>query len=247
VVDPAPAGAGGSSIAIGVGAALAVIVLGIGAVLLLGRGRTPTRANANANGESEPPVRAEQASQPSRGPTASARPNVNPSTPTPSTAAFATHPSVPATPVAKTGPLRVAVLKFQNVGKDPALAMLEQGIGETAVHVMAASGSGVQLIERGDIDSDIGEIDRGKDVHFDKLSVAKLGQLEGVEVAVQGGFQRAGRTLRITARFIRVVTGEVIDTLMVTRPARDLFGAQDEVARGLHTKLVALAALERAK
>lgn len=145
------------------------------------------------------------------------------------------------------GPLRVAVLKFKNVGNDKGLGMLELGIGETAVNAMAAAGGGVTLVERSDIESDIGEIDRAKDEHFDKSTLAQKGRLEGVQMAVQGGFQRAGAKVRITARFIRVENGEILDTLTVTRPARDLFGAQDEVAKGLKQKLLALAALEKVK
>jgi TolB-like protein len=145
------------------------------------------------------------------------------------------------------GPLRVAVLKFKNVGNDKGLGMLELGIGETAVNAMAAAGGGVTLVERSDIESDIGEIDRAKDDHFDKSTLAQKGRLEGVQMAVQGGFQRAGKQVRITARFIRVENGEILDTLTVTRPARDLFGAQDEVAKGLKQKLLALAALEKVK
>jgi TolB-like protein len=145
------------------------------------------------------------------------------------------------------GPLRVAVLKFKNVGAEPSLAVLELGIGETAVNAMAQAGGGVTLVERGDIESDIGEIDRALDEHFDKATMAQKGKLAGVQMAVQGGFQRAGRKVRITARFVRVENGEIVDTLTVTRPAKDLFGAQDEVAKGLTQKLLALAALEKVK
>jgi len=145
------------------------------------------------------------------------------------------------------GPLRVAVLKFKNVGADKELNGLELGIGETAVSAMSTAGGAVTLIERSDIESDIGELDRAKDDHFDKATIAEKGKLEGVQMAVQGGFQRAGKLVRITARFVRVENGEIVDTLTVTRPARDVFGAQDEVARGLKQKLVALAALEKTK
>jgi serine/threonine protein kinase len=143
------------------------------------------------------------------------------------------------------GPLRVAVLKFKNIGADAQLAFLEQGIGETALTELSGSTKAVQLIERNDIDSDISEIDRAGDFHFDAISVAKLGQLKGIEYAVQGGFQKAGSKLRITARFVRVETGEVLDTLTVTRGAKDPFKAQDEVAAGLKDKLLALAVKER--
>src|SRR5205823_7024222 len=98
------------------------------------------------------------------------------------------------------GPLRVAVLKFKNVGADKELTGLELGIGETAVSAMSTAGGAVTLIERSDIESDIGELDRAKDDHFDKATIAEKGKLEGVQMAVQGGFQRAGKLVRITAR-----------------------------------------------
>ena len=145
------------------------------------------------------------------------------------------------------GPLRVAVLKFKNVGADKELVGLELGIGETAVSAMSAAGGDVTLIERSDIESDIGELDRAKDEHFDKSTIADKGKLEGVQMAVQGGFQRAGKLVRITARFVRVENGEVVDTIMVTKSSKDLFGAQDAVALGLKQKLLALAALEKVK
>jgi serine/threonine-protein kinase len=155
-------------------------------------------------------------------------------------------PPKPATLPTATGPLRVAVLKFKNISNDPELQSMELGIGESVLSSLAGA-RGVQLIERADLESDIGEIDRAKDEHFDKASVARLGQLKGIELAVQGGFQRAGKSLRVTARFVRVENGEIVDTLNVTRPARDLFGAQDEVAAGLQKKLIALAAQEKPK
>jgi TolB-like protein len=102
----------------------------------------------------------------------------------------------------------------------------------------------VKIIVRFDVEMDIGEIDRGKDVHFDRASMAQLGKLQGVQVAVQGSFQRAGNTVRVVARFVRVDTGEVLD--VVTRdgaatPPPRLLKLQDDVAELLHARLVALA------
>jgi TolB-like protein/predicted Ser/Thr protein kinase len=184
-------------------------------------------------------------------PTANPLPTTVPKPDVPATTA-PTVPTVPRVDVPTTearagGPLRVAVLKFKNVGAEASLAMLELGIGETAVNAMAQAKGDVTLVERSDIESDVGEIDRANDEHFDKATLAQKGKLEGVQVAVQGGFQRAGNKVRITARFVRVANGEIVDTLTVTRPVRDLFGAQDEVARGLSQKLLALASAQKHK
>jgi TolB-like protein len=143
-------------------------------------------------------------------------------------------------PPAPTGPLRVAVLKFKNVGADQKLQPLEAGVGETAVTRLAGT-PGVTLIEREDLDSDIGELDKRGDVHFDPSTIARMGQLKGIEVAVQGGFQRAGKEVRITARLVKVENGEVLSTFAVTHSVHDLFGAQDALADGLLPKLKLLA------
>jgi serine/threonine-protein kinase len=147
---------------------------------------------------------------------------------------------------APTGPVRVAVLKFKNVGNDAKLMPLELGIAETAGSKLAGT-PGVTLIERTDLDSDIGEIDKRGDVHFDAATVARLGQLKGIEVAVQGGFQRAGKEVRITARLVKVENGEVLSTVVVTHSVHDVFGAQDAIADGLLPKLKTLASAREKK
>jgi eukaryotic-like serine/threonine-protein kinase len=215
-----------TSLAIGVGVGAVVLLGGIGLVVMM---------------QHKPPVEK---------PTVVVTPEPQKTQPKPADTTIENQMKLPSTskPAAKEdGPLRVAVLKFKNVGGDKGLTGLELGIGETAVSTMSTAGGAVTLIERSDIESDIGELDRAKDEHFDKATIAEKGKLEGVQMAVQGGFQRAGKLVRITARFVRVANGEIVDTLTVTRPARDVFGAQDEVARGLKQKLVALAALEKTK
>ncbi len=147
---------------------------------------------------------------------------------------------------ATTGPLRVAVLKFQNLSKDAAMEGMTLGIGETLVSKLAGTARGrAELIERADIDSDIGEIDRAKDEHFDTTTTVPAGKLEGVHVAVQGGFQRVGRNVRITARFVRVQTGEILDTLHVDGRKSEVFDMQDKLAVDMKAKLVALVDKER--
>ncbi len=221
-----PAAGKKSSLAIGVGVGAVVLVAGIGVVMMLNKPHATTTTV-------QPPLVIDK--QP---------PHVE--QPKPGDTTIENQAKLPSRSKLD-GPLRVAVLKFKNVGADKDLVGLELGIGETAVSAMSAAGGDVTLVERSDIESDIGELDRAKDDHFDKGTIAAKGKLEGVTVAVQGGFQRAGKLVRITARFVRVENGEIVDTLTVTRPARDVFGAQDEVARGLKQKLVALAALEKTK
>jgi serine/threonine-protein kinase len=215
------------SLVIGGLVALGVLVAGVGAVVLLRPHDTTTATTTTTERETEPNL----------------NPRFDPMLRPPPVRKD--PPQTPPVTPKKDGPLRVAVLRFKNVSNDKSLAGLELGIAETSVNAMASAGSGVQLIERTDLESDIGEIDRGKDEHFDKSTVAQKGKLEGLQMAVQGGFQRAGKQVRITARFVRVENGEVLDTLTVTRSVHDVFGAQDEVAGKLKTKLEALAVMEK--
>jgi TolB-like protein len=146
----------------------------------------------------------------------------------------------------KSGQLSVAVLKFNNISKDAALEGLSLGIGETVASAFGdQKDARLRLVERSDLESDIVEIDRGKDEHFDKASVAQLGKLVGVHVAVQGAFQRVGTTLRITARFVRVETAEILDSVKVEGRVKDQFDLQDKMAKELRGHLLALLDKER--
>ena len=222
----------GRALAIGLGAFLAVVGVGIAVLVFTGSKHADPPLVVSVD-RPAPPVDEHRIQNTANDPLA--RPP----------AAQALKDSPPPEKVG-TKPLRVAVLKFQNLSKDPALDGMSLGIGETAASSMVGVAKGrMQLIERGDIESDIGEIDRGKDEHFDKSTTALAGKLNGVEIAVQGGFQRVGRTMRITARFVRVETGEIIDTLHVDGRVRKTFDMQDDVANALRGKLVALVDKER--
>jgi TolB-like protein len=73
--------------------------------------------------------------------------------------------------------------------------------------------------------------------------VAALGKLEGLEYAVLGGVQAAGDEIRITARVVRVLTGEVLHTISYTGKG-SVFEAQDAVAKLIDEKLRLLAEKE---
>ena len=90
------------------------------------------------------------------------------------------------------------------------------------------------------LDGAIGELDRAGDFHFNKDAVMKAGEQKGAQVLVVGGVQRAGGKYRVSARFVRVQDGEVLDTFLITARAKDPFKAQDELAEGLAEKLYAL-------
>ena len=142
------------------------------------------------------------------------------------------------------GPLRVAVLKFKNLGGDRELDGLVEGIGETVINALAGTPN-LTLVERNQVDQAIAEIDFGLTKYVDKQTAAALGAMTGVSVAVQGGFQLWQGQLRVSARMVRVTTGEIIDSLTVTRPKGDAFGIQDAVAVEIRKKLALMAAADK--
>ncbi len=206
--------------AIAVAVALATAGLGIAAVLVLGR--TPKPLEPVVVVDTLKPVR--------------------PIAGQPKTDDYATKPTV----VARTGLPRIAVLRFSNVSKDPKLDSLSEGIGETAIDGLFERARGkFELVERKDLDSDIAEIDRGNDAHFDRSTVALKGRLKGIDVAVQGGFQRSGNVVRVTARFVRVETGEIIDVAKIDGHALNILHLQDELAKQLEAHVVQIVDREK--
>ena len=143
-------------------------------------------------------------------------------------------------PLGQHGPLRLAVLQFKNLGGDRDLDFLTEGIGDTVLTALGTLRGRVRLIERGQVEQAIQEIDFGQTKYVDKTTAVTLGKLTGAEVAVLGGYQRSEGLIRVSARLIRTDTGDVLDTLLVTRPAKALFDVQDEVAAELKRRLLAL-------
>jgi len=234
-----------SSMGIVVAAVAVVLVGGAGAAFVITRGNGNGNGNGNANGNVNANGNANANGNGNANVNANGNANANANGPKP-----VIENARPVTPPrvgqgGHAGALRVAVLKFANVGHDARLGSLEQGIGESAMTLLAGASKNVTLIERNDIDSEVKEIDRAGDFHFDALTVAQSGKLQGIEYAVQGGFQRVGKQLRITARFVRVETGEILDTLKVDGSTGDVFKTQDDVAAGLKKKLLALAEKEK--
>lgn len=140
-------------------------------------------------------------------------------------------PSIPvAVPVsAATGPVRVCVLPFKNLGREEALAVLQDGLVESVVTDFGQH-AGFQLIERGLLELDLQELAFTQSGHVDPATRAQLGRIIGAEVVVLGSYQRAGAQLRATARFVHVETGEVLEAARVEGRSEDPLALQDALA-----------------
>ncbi|XXF78806.1 CsgG/HfaB family protein [Myxococcaceae bacterium GXIMD 01537] len=143
----------------------------------------------------------------------------------PSQAAGETAPPPPAA----TGPVRVCVLPFKNLGREEALAVLQDGLAESVVTDFGQH-PGFRLIERGLLELDLQELAFTQTGHVDPATRAQLGRIIGAEVVVLGSYQRAGKQLRATARFVHVETGEVLEASRVEGLAGDPLSLQDSLA-----------------
>src|SRR5688572_6040834 len=132
-------------------------------------------------------------------------------------AAAAAAPPVqdPATPPAPT----VAVLDFENVSGDAALAWLSSGIAETLTNDLRAAT--MRIIDRYRVTEAIAQGGR---------ELAALRRMLAIDRAVVGSFQRAGDRLRITARIVDAQSGECLADAKADGPLDQVFDLQDRIA-----------------
>jgi adenylate cyclase len=113
----------------------------------------------------------------------------------------------------------VAVLPFQNLSADTANDYIGLGVAEMVLNRLAGSPT-LFVVARS---SSFAFEDRNVDARA-------IGRDLGVRYLVQGGIQRAGEQLRVTAQVVDAQTGRQLKVLRFDRTMRDLFALQDEIA-----------------
>ncbi len=126
----------------------------------------------------------------------------------------------------------VAVMPLKNLNADPELDWMRAGIAETLVSDLKKR-SGMTVVERDQVDRALAEVMLQGSKLADDSVAARVGRLTGAKTIVVGAFQKAGTQLRITARFIAVETGEVIDTAKTTGAMSEVFVLQDQIVAKL--------------
>ena len=150
-----------------------------------------------------------------------------------------------ATPPAAPEP--VAVMPFKNLSGDAALDWMSGGIADTMISDLRRSK--VAVVERDQIARALGEIlaqsaagqperdargagwPHGGEApgNSAESTATKVGKLVGARTVVVGGYQQAGKQLRINARFVDVETGVVKEAAKSTGSSSDPFSVQDQV------------------
>jgi TolB-like protein len=130
----------------------------------------------------------------------------------------------------------VAVLPFENITKDQKLDWLSMGISETITNDLVGLDE-IVVVER----LQLMRVMKEQNFHLtgavDEKTVVHIGRLIGADILVVGGFQKMENMLRLTARFIDVETGGIIQTAKATGKMDNVFDIQDKIVEKLAENL----------
>ncbi|RMG18824.1 MAG: hypothetical protein D6729_06385 [Deltaproteobacteria bacterium] len=131
----------------------------------------------------------------------------------------------------------VAVMPFENLDTKGQLGWLSRGIAETLISDIKTTGE-MKVVERDQVNVALAELKLQLERGVEPSSAARVGKLVGARTVVLGAIQRYAGTIRITARFVAVETGEILGTAKVTGSEQEIFRLQDEIVARLLGKPV---------
>ncbi len=125
------------------------------------------------------------------------------------------------------GDLAVAVLPFKD------LAGSNKPVGEAirqSVTTDLRGAPGIRVVERSDVERVLAEQKlQAAEMDDDLVGTLRLGKLIGADLITLGAYQQSGQKIRLTARFVRIETGEVVGTAKVDGDVSDFLSLQDRV------------------
>ena len=129
-------------------------------------------------------------------------------------------------------------MTFANITREPADDWIGTGIAET-VSSDLKNVHNLSVIGRARVYDALRNL--STDAHLNDSLAIDIGRRLGATWVVVGGYQRLGTSIRITANFVEVATGEVQRTVKVDGRIDDIFELQDkivyELTQGLNLKL----------
>ena len=114
----------------------------------------------------------------------------------------------------------VAVLPFTNLSQDPAQEYFSDGVTEDLITGLSKV-SGLFVIARNSVFTYKGKA----------VKVGEVSRDLGVRYVLEGGVQRAGNRVRITAQLVDATTGYHVWAERYDREVRDIFALQDDVTQ----------------
>lgn len=130
----------------------------------------------------------------------------------------------------------VAVMPFENVNKDSSLDWLSMGIPETVTNSLLAV-KGLVLVERLQLRKVMDEQKLQLTGAIDDKTIVKVGKLIGANILVVGAFQKQADNIRLTARFVDIESGGVLQTAQATGKMDNIFDLQDNIVKDLAKNL----------
>lgn len=125
-------------------------------------------------------------------------------------------------------PTSVAVFTFKSLsGPETGLG---EGLRETITLDLRET-SGLRVVERAHIERVLAEQRLGD--ALEPETAARAGRLFGADLLVLGAYQRVEGRVRLTARFVRSETGEIVGTAKVDGPETEVLKLEDQVAAEL--------------
>jgi TolB-like protein len=125
----------------------------------------------------------------------------------------------------------VAVMPFRDLSGGT--RFVGEAIRETVTSDLRQFGA-LRVVERGSLDKVMAEQGlQRQQQDFDTATVVKLGKVVGASLILVGAYQKLAPQVRLTARFIKVETSEVIGTAKVDGSSREFLRLQDRVTSAL--------------
>ena len=141
---------------------------------------------------------------------------------------------VPRLGAAPAPPRSVAVLSFANITHNGEDDWLGTGVAETVTADLRAI-PGLTVIARERVHESLrrlGSADSG-----DEGLAVRVGRELGARWVLAGGLQRAGGTIRLTARLVEISSATVVGTVKIDGPIDEIFALQDRIVRELGAAL----------
>lgn len=130
----------------------------------------------------------------------------------------------------------VAVMPFENTAKDTSLDWLSIGIPETITNDLLTL-KGIVLVERIQLRRVLNEQKLQLTGAIDDKTAVKIGKLIGASILVVGTFQKQQEAIELSARFVDVQTGNLLQTAKAAGQIKDIFGLQDQIVKELAKNL----------
>ena len=131
----------------------------------------------------------------------------------------------------------VAVVGFTNVTGDQADEWIGTGLAETIAADLQAVPSLAVIARERVLDAVKSTTGAGHVASLTDHHAIQAGRRLGAVWIVNGGFQKLGETVRVTARFVDVQTGELLKSVKIDAPVAEMLQLQDRVADALCSDL----------